>query len=190
MKRTYLFLGLATEFLERTLKRYQQWIHCGHSQTSKNQTAKKNVTRLTKFFYPVLILAIMMQVTSCGTLLYPERRGRKSGQCCDPAVVIMDGIGVFFFIIPGLMAFVVDFYTGAIYLPDENSGINSSSSTADGLLMIENEPDELTLETIEGIVSKHSRRPIKLAPEEVRIYELENRTDIPSKIASAVNFHN
>ncbi len=62
-----------------------------------------------------LLLALLSQ-TGCGTLIYPERRGQSSGKI-DPAIAILDGVGVLLFVIPGLIAFAVDFATGAIYLP-------------------------------------------------------------------------
>ena len=62
-----------------------------------------------------LVLALLSQ-SGCGTLIYPERRGQSSGRI-DPAVAILDGVGVLLFIVPGLIAFAVDFATGAIYLP-------------------------------------------------------------------------
>lgn len=54
--------------------------------------------------------------TGCGTILYPERRGQPSGQL-DWGVVLLDGVGLILFFVPGLIAFAVDFATGAIYLP-------------------------------------------------------------------------
>lgn len=63
-----------------------------------------------------LCLTLTTQLAACGTIFYPERRGQISGQI-DPAVAIMNAIGLLFFIIPGLLAFAVDFTTGAIYLP-------------------------------------------------------------------------
>jgi|SRR5579863_3817207 len=63
-----------------------------------------------------LCMLMIFQLVSCGTLLYPERRNQKPGRI-DPAVVLMDGIGLFFFILPGVIAFAVDLTTGAIYLP-------------------------------------------------------------------------
>ena len=62
-----------------------------------------------------LVLALLSQ-SGCGTLIYPERRGQSSGRI-DPAVAILDGVGVLLFIVPGLIAFAVDFATGAIYYP-------------------------------------------------------------------------
>ena len=63
-----------------------------------------------------LILFLTSQLVACGTILYPNRRGQTSGRI-DPGVAILDGVGLLFFIIPGAIAFGVDFTTGAIYLP-------------------------------------------------------------------------
>ena len=64
----------------------------------------------------LLSLALISQLAACGTIFYPERRGQVSGRI-DPAIAVMDAIGLLFYIIPGLLAFAVDFITGAIYLP-------------------------------------------------------------------------
>ena len=63
--------------------------------------------------------ALVLHLAGCGTLLYPERQGNKGGRV-DPGVIVMDGVLLFFFIIPGLVAFGIDFYTGAIYLGGHN----------------------------------------------------------------------
>ena len=54
----------------------------------------------------------------CGTLLHSERCGRLHRGRIDWAVVALDGLGLILFFIPGVIAFVVDFSTGAIYLPE------------------------------------------------------------------------
>ena len=59
-------------------------------------------------------------LSGCGTLLYPERKGQTGGRI-DPSVAILDGLGLLLFLIPGLIAFAVDFSNGTIYLP-ENYG--------------------------------------------------------------------
>lgn len=64
----------------------------------------------------LLSVALLTQLAACGTIFYPERRGQLSGKI-DPAIAIMDAIGLLFYIIPGLLAFAVDFTTGAIYMP-------------------------------------------------------------------------
>lgn len=63
-----------------------------------------------------LLLVALLSQSGCGTLIYPERRGQTSGRI-DPAIAILNGVGVLLFIVPGLVAFAVDFATGAIYLP-------------------------------------------------------------------------
>ncbi|MCY1287254.1 hypothetical protein D9M68_361660 [compost metagenome] len=68
----------------------------------------------------VLVATLVTQLTACGTLFFPERRGQIEGRI-DPAVAAMNAIGILFYVIPGLIAFAVDFATGAIYLPDDQT---------------------------------------------------------------------
>ncbi|KEY85769.1 MULTISPECIES: hypothetical protein [Pseudomonas] len=63
-----------------------------------------------------LIVTLLTQLTACGTLFYPDRRGQIDGKI-DPVVAAMDAIGILFYVIPGLIAFGIDFATGAIYYP-------------------------------------------------------------------------
>ena len=69
-----------------------------------------------RFIGGVVATALLTQLTACGTLFYPDRRGQIEGKI-DPVVAALDAIGILFFVIPGLIAFAVDFATGAIYLP-------------------------------------------------------------------------
>lgn len=64
----------------------------------------------------VLAVTLVTQLTACGTLFYPDRRGQIEGRV-DPLIVGLNAIGILFYVIPGLIAFGVDFATGAIYLP-------------------------------------------------------------------------
>ena len=59
---------------------------------------------------------IASQLAACGTLIYPERQGQNGGKL-DIGVVALDAIGLLFWFVPGVVAFGVDFITGAIYLP-------------------------------------------------------------------------
>jgi len=69
----------------------------------------------------VLIGSLLAQLTACGSIFYPDRRGQIQGSGrMDPAIVVLDAIGLLFYIIPGVIAFAVDFATGAIYLPNGN----------------------------------------------------------------------
>jgi hypothetical protein len=73
-------------------------------------------SRLRKGSSTLVTLLLSLSLTACGTLLYPERKGQVSGQI-DPGVAILDGIGLFLFFVPGVVAFAVDFSNGTIYLP-------------------------------------------------------------------------
>ena len=87
---------------------------------------KTLVNTLRIFICTVLIVQLM----GCGTILYPERKGQKSGKI-DAGVAILDGIGVLFFIIPGIIAFAVDFYNGTIYLPGTSLGQDVKTTVQD-----------------------------------------------------------
>lgn len=67
---------------------------------------------------PVLVALVVLSLMapSCGTLFYPERRGQDDGRL-DVAIVLLDGIGLFFWIIPGIVAYAVDIATGASHEP-------------------------------------------------------------------------
>ena len=52
---------------------------------------------------------------SCGYFLHPERRGQQSGRI-DSATMVMDLLWLLPGIVPGVIALVVDFSSGAIYV--------------------------------------------------------------------------
>jgi hypothetical protein len=109
-----------------------------------------------------LCAAIAANSSSCGTMLHPERCGQPPGRI-DPAVAILDGVGLLLFFIPGAIAFAVDFYTGAIYLPPHYSH-KQAGGTEDDLTMIHVDPADLTREHIEDIVRKQTGHAIHLEP--------------------------
>ena len=99
---------------------------------------------------------------SCGTILYPERRGQPRGPV-DPGVVVLDAIGLLFFLIPGIIAFAVDFSTGAIYLPPPAYMPMSSRRRArPDLSRVEIAGEKLTRERIEEVVGHHVGKPVIL----------------------------
>lgn len=64
----------------------------------------------------VLAVTLVTQLSACGTVFFPDRRGQIEGRV-DPLVAGLNAIGLLFYVIPGLIAFGIDFATGAIYLP-------------------------------------------------------------------------
>ncbi len=71
----------------------------------------------------VPLLASLALQASCGTILYPERRGQDARGDLDIGVVLLDGVGLLFFLSPGIIAYAIDFSTGAIYLPPDEEGL-------------------------------------------------------------------
>ena len=71
----------------------------------------------TRLLCAALGTTLLAQLSACGTLFYPDRRGQIEGKL-DPAIVAANAVGLLFYIIPGLIAFGIDFATGAIYLPN------------------------------------------------------------------------
>ncbi|WOX05343.1 hypothetical protein [Microbulbifer pacificus] len=101
------------------------------------------------------LLTLVLNLTACGYFLYPERKGQSGGRV-DPVVVILDGVGLLFGILPGVVAFAVDITNGTIYLPAGGSSAIDRHLTA-------NEPEakdvidqngqawiELPLEAVSG----------------------------------------
>jgi hypothetical protein len=68
----------------------------------------------------VVVATLLTQLTACGSIFYPDRRGQIDGKI-DPAIAVLDAVGLLFYVIPGLIAFGVDFATGAIYFPHGQS---------------------------------------------------------------------
>lgn len=64
----------------------------------------------------LLIALVASQITACGSIFYPDRRGQIDGKI-DPLIAGLDAVGLLFYIVPGAVALGVDFTTGAIYFP-------------------------------------------------------------------------
>jgi uncharacterized protein (UPF0333 family) len=135
---------------------------------------------LTSIVTPLLTLTLIVNLASCGTILYPERHGQKAGQI-DPAVAILDGVGLLFFIIPGVIAFAVDFNNHSIYLPHSHSSNKFSQ-------LIINEKMDMT--AIENFIRAETGRTINLQQSNVEIVRLDSVADLDSKFALYdTNYH-
>ncbi|TAA47900.1 hypothetical protein [Corallincola spongiicola] len=104
---------------------------------------KTNSVRITT---TALLLSLL--TTSCGTILHPERRGQTSGDI-DPAIAVLNAAGLILFFVPGVIAFAVDFVTGAIYLPQGKQVMLSS----DELLQIRDPQGNIDKQKLADIVT-------------------------------------
>ena len=102
----------------------------------------------------ILAATLFTQLTACGTLFFPERRGQIEGRI-DPVVAALNAVGILFYVIPGLIAFGIDFATGAIYLP---GGVTSQVNPQDlnNLVDADGQIDPSQLKTLIQVQTGHS----------------------------------
>lgn len=127
----------------------------------------------------LLTAAVVMMTTSCGTLLYPERRGQMPTDRIDAGVAILDALGLLFGVIPGVAAFVIDFSNGTIYLPPDAGSSIRSLDDLDSMRAVKLNPDELTRERIEQVLRSHTGQDIDLSAPNVRFMRLDESSGRP-----------
>lgn len=132
-------------------------------------------------------------LSGCGTLFHGERRGQPHSNQIDWGIAALDGLGLLLFFVPGVVAFVVDFYTGAIYLPLEQcasyrgqlgtpQGQPRTMPPADpGLVVVSDAVEfsridypceKLDPHSIECAVTAHVGRPVMLLDSDARVSQL------------------
>jgi hypothetical protein len=125
-----------------------------------------------------IVVATTLFNASCGTILYPERRGQPAGKI-DAGVAVLDGIGLIFFLVPGVIAFAVDFATGAIYLPPEKP-LEKTNAQADSpdftdMVVIQLDRQELTPARIQTAIAERTGKVIDLTSPSVIATRIEGR---------------
>ena len=132
----------------------------------------------------LLVLSLTLSLTACGTLLYPERRGQTSGRI-DPGVAILDGVGLIVFIIPGMIAFGIDFATGTIYLPHGGKTARTSGS----MKVVHFKPGERNPEKLGKIISKETGKTVDLARKDLQAYVAEPARRATENLREVVDAH-
>jgi hypothetical protein len=134
---------------------------------------------LGRFLGSVIACLLVVSLVACGTILYPERRGQDGGKL-DTDVVILDAVGLFFFLVPGVIAFAVDFVTGAIYLP---AGDRSKTSEVLGQAEIQrhdlpaSEPD-----AIAAVIEEQTGMSVDLRSGTVVVVEAYSVEDVWARL--------
>ena len=131
----------------------------------------------------IVSVVFIIELAGCGTILYPERKGQKDGRI-DPGMAVLDGLGLLFFIIPGVIAFAVDFTTGAIYLPGgpRKSSIFPEDET---MVVVRVNPKELNEETIKEVVRRETGSQARFDLNHVELQVLDSPQEIETKLAEA-----
>ena len=120
-----------------------------------------------KMFRVSICAVLVAQWAGCGTILHPERKGQRDGRI-DPGIAVLDGLGLLFFIIPGVIAFAVDFSNGTIYLPGTFAKFDPKHSNA---------------ETIEKIIEQKTGYRVKLDQENIQVSRLESLDEMNKRFA-------
>lgn len=130
----------------------------------------------------VLICAVFVfQLAGCGVILYPERKGQVNGRI-DVGVAVLDGIGLLFFLIPGIIAYAVDFSTGTIYLP----GTSRSSLEMKDLKKLKFDGKNSSMATIEEIIKNQTGHDVSQYESRMQIVRLESSEDMLAHFEQAL----
>lgn len=139
------------------------------------------VRRVSKILSGFIGMALMIQSLGCGTIFYPERRGQTGGRI-DAGVAVLDGIGLLFFIIPGVIAFAVDFGNGTIYLPG-----TAGARGFNDLEKVRFDPMGDSKRNIESIVRIKTGYPVKLEQEGLQVTELKSLDEARALLRAAAS---
>lgn len=128
----------------------------------------------------LICVILAVQLSGCGTIMYPGRRGQQAGKI-DAGVAVMDGVGLLIFLIPGIIAFAVDFSTGAIYLP----GTTRSSLDPKNVKVVKFDPAHSTSANVEAIVKRETGLDVKLSQPNVKVTRLDPNENVKENIIKA-----
>ncbi|MBF0523170.1 MAG: hypothetical protein HQL24_08965 [Candidatus Omnitrophica bacterium] len=132
--------------------------------------------------FDVFICAVLIfQLIGCGTIMYPERKGQKSGRI-DIGVAVLDGIGLLFFLIPGIIAYAVDFNNGTIYLPHSMGSLNLKD-----MKQVKFDPKHNTMASVQEIIKKETGCDVKLYQGKMKITKLKSSDDMMAHFAEALS---
>ncbi len=135
-------------------------------------------TIFKKLLIAITLVSLLVQIAGCGFILYPERRGQTGGRI-DVGVAVLDGIGLLFFLVPGIIAFAVDFSTGCIYLP----GGYAAGPDADDIKVVYVNPAELNEATINRIIFRETGISTAIDLNKALVGKLKGSEETPEKVA-------
>src|SRR3954451_14580763 len=99
-------------------------------------------------FFRIGAASSLSLAAGCGMILHPERRNQPPGGKMDWSIFALDAVGLLLFFFPGVIAFAVDFSTGAIYLPPEQFGATGRPAKDQSLVTVNVPQNELTPERV------------------------------------------
>ena len=145
----------------------------------KTLSTGDNSIKFLKLITGILIFSLTLNIAACGTILYPERKGQINGNL-DITVMLLDGIGLLFFIIPGVIAFAVDFNNGTIYLPGSKKKSSGQKNADLNIIRIKKPID---IKHIEEIIQNNTGLNVNLNNKNIEIRKSENIEIIKKNVA-------
>lgn len=136
------------------------------------------VNKLMKTSNVLICTVLIFQLVGCGTIMYPERKGQKSGKI-DAGVAILDGIGLLLFIIPGVIAFAIDFNNGTIYLP----GTSKASLDIKEIKQVKFDPKKSNIAGIERIIKDETGHTVQWGQPNLKVTKLRSTDDMMAQFA-------
>lgn len=118
--------------------------------------------RFRRSLSSLLVAAVAMHAVSCGALIHPDRIGQPHRGRLDTSIVLLDALGLLLFFVPGVLAFVVDFATGAIYLPAYEYGAKDDPEREGDFVVVRVDPKTLTRERLEEILTEKTGKAVRL----------------------------
>jgi hypothetical protein len=136
--------------------------------------------RKVKFVVSIVLIGFFINLIACGTIMYPERKGQREGRL-DPAIVILDAVGLLFFFIPGVLAFAVDFYNGCIYM----SGGKHSNKTIKDIKVARFNPRSTSPGDISRLIEQSVGKKVEFTDKRMLAYSLDKTQDARTLVLSA-----
>ena len=131
-----------------------------------------------------ILVSLLVQLSACGWILHPERRGQSSGRI-DVGIAVLDGVGLLFFLIPGIIAFAVDFSTGCIYLPGGrySAAPDTDEIDTDEIKVVHVDPAKLNETAIKKIIIRESGISAMIDLNQAELFVLNGSEDVFKKFA-------
>lgn len=123
--------------------------------------------RVKRILAAAVIAVFGFQTASCGYILHPERKGQRGGRI-DPAIAVLDGVGLLLFLIPGIVAFAIDFHYGTIYLPGGRRAAEADTG-GDAPLKAVKVDGEVTPEKVQAVIARETGKEVDLEEAKIRL---------------------
>lgn len=65
----------------------------------------------------LFVAACLLTMQSCGTIFKSNQAGKMHSSKLDISIVLLDALGLVLFIVPGIVAFTIDYLNGTLFLP-------------------------------------------------------------------------